>query len=99
MGLIGGQLGKIGGGALGGALGKKYGGSTGEKIGSELGSVAGGALGTLLPFKKGGKVPGPKGKAVKALVHGGEYVLPAGVKPTKAQKAAVAKLHKKGKKM
>ena len=55
--------------------------------------------GAMLPFKKGGRVKGPKGKAVKAIVHGGEYVLPASVKPTKAQKAAVAKLHKKGKKM
>lgn len=95
MGLIGSQIGKIGGSALGGALGGKYGGSTGQKIGSELGGLAGGLAGNFLPFKKGGKVPGPKGKAIKAVVHGGEYVLPAGVKPTKAQKAAVAKLHKK----
>jgi hypothetical protein len=64
-------------------------------FGQELGSVAGGALGAMLPFKKGGRVPGKKGAAKKIIAHGGEYVLPVGVKPTKAQKAAVAKLHKK----
>jgi hypothetical protein len=74
MGLIGGSLGKIGGGALGGAIGKKYGGSTGQKIGSELGSVAGGALGAMLPFKNGGKV---KRAVQPALLHKGEIVVPA----------------------
>lgn len=74
MGLIGGSLGKIGGGALGGAIGKKYGGATGQKIGNELGSVAGGALGALLPFKQGGKVVK---KTQKALLHKGEIVVPA----------------------
>ena len=37
----------------------------------------------------------PKGKPVPALVHGGEYVLPVGVKPTKTQMAAMAKLQRK----
>jgi uncharacterized protein YcfJ len=74
MGLIGGSLGKIGGGALGGAIGKKYGGSTGQRIGNELGSVAGGALGALLPFKQGGRVTK---KTQKALLHKGEIVVPA----------------------
>ena len=45
----------------------------------------------LLAFKKGGKVPGKKGKGKLAVVHGGEYILPVGVKPTKSQKSAVAK--------
>ena len=45
----------------------------------------------MLAFKKGGKVPGKKGKAKMAIVHGGEYVLPVGVKPTVGQKKAVAK--------
>lgn len=74
MGLIGGSLGKIGGGAIGGALGQKYGGKVGGRIGNELGSVAGGALGALLPFQKGGKVVK---KTQKALLHKGEIVVPA----------------------
>lgn len=84
--MIGAEL----GGTLGGALGQKFGGSAGGEIGRVLGKVGGG----LIPwFKKGGKVT----KTGPAMVHKGEYVLPANVKPTKAQKAAVAKL-KKGKK-
>ena len=65
------------------------------KIGSTLGEAAGDVVGGWLGFKKGGKVPGAKGAPHKAIVHGGEYVLPVGVKPTMAQKKAVAKLHKK----
>ena len=96
MGVIGEQIGQYGLGTLGEMVGKKYGGSAGASAGKKIGSVIGGvAGGALIPFKRGGKVPGPVGKPVKALVHGGEYVLPAGVKPTKAQKMAVAKLHKK----
>ena len=94
MGLIGSKLGSIGGGGIGQALGQKYGGNLGGSIGKEFGSVAGGALGALLPFKKGGRVPGKKGAPKKILAHGGEFVLPVGVKPTKAQLAAVSKLHK-----
>ena len=45
----------------------------------------------MLAFRNGGKVPGKKNKAKMAVVHGGEYVLPVGVKPTVAQKKAVAK--------
>lgn len=87
MGVIGAEL----GGTLGGALGQKFGGSAGGEIGRVLGKVGGG----LIPwFKKGGKV----NKTGPAIVHKGEYVLPASVKPTKAQKMAVAKLKKKGKK-
>lgn len=87
MGLIGAALGSVGGNIIGGKLG----GSAGASAGSQIGSI----LGNFLPFKKGGRVPGKVGKPVKALVHGGEYVLPAGVKPTKAQVAAVNKLHRK----
>ena len=87
MGLIGGLLGQAGGALVGGKLGGSAGASAGQQIG--------GILGGFLPFKKGGRVPGKKGKPVKAMVHGGEYVLPASVKPTKAQIAAVNKLHKK----
>lgn len=74
-------------------------------VGSDIGGILGRSLGDIgekavrgfLGFKKGGRVPGKKGAPRKAVVHGGEYVLPVGVAPTKAQKAAVAKL-KKGKK-
>lgn len=88
MGFFGNLLGEIGGGLVGGLVG----GDKGKAIGSNIG----GELGHLVPFKKGGAV----GKRnVKALLHAGEYVLPAGVKPTKAQKKAVADgKKKKGKK-
>ena len=49
----------------------------------------------LPPFKKGGRIPGKVGKPKAIMAHSGEYVLPVGVKPTKAQKAEVAKRHKK----
>jgi hypothetical protein len=55
------------------------------------------APGSLPKFKKGGLVRGPKGKPRLAIVHGGEYILPQNAKPTKAQKAIVAK-NKKSKK-
>ena len=79
MGLFGSLLGKIGGGLIGGLFGKKAG-----EVGESIGEVGG----SLVPFKKGGAVGK---KNVKALLHAGEFVLPAGVRPTKAQKAAVAK--------
>ena len=57
-----------------------------------LGSATGAAAGTAFePFKNGGRVKGKVGAPVKAVVHGGEYVLPAGVKPTKTQMKAVAR--------
>jgi len=87
MGFFGNLLGEIGGGLVGGLVG----GDKGKAIGSNIG----GELGHLVPFKHGGAV----GKRnVKALLHAGEYVLPAGVKPTKAQKKAVADKKKKGRK-
>jgi hypothetical protein len=65
------------------------------------GKVAGGVLGKQLMtsaleaapmlLKTGGAVKGGRNKKVPAILHGGEYVLPHGIKPTKAQKAAVAK--------
>jgi hypothetical protein len=64
-------------------------------IGGILGQKGGDMLGGWLGFKKGGRVPGPKGRARKAIVHGGEYVLPVGVAPTLAQKKKVAHLKKK----
>lgn len=87
MGLFGSLLGKIGGGLLGGALG-------GER-GKEIGGAIGGIGGKFLPFKKGGRVPQTPTGTQPALLHSGEYVLPANVKPTKAQMKAVNKGKKK----
>ena len=87
MGFIGSQI----GGIAGGALGQKYGGN----VGGQIGKIAGSALGAAFPyFKHGGKV----NKTGLAMVHKNEFVLPASVKPTKAQKSAVAKLKKRAKK-
>ena len=64
-------------------------GVNGQQIGSFLGGLTG--------FKNGGRVT----RTGKQMIHKGEYVLPVGVAPTKAQKAAVAKkkaASKKGKK-
>ena len=58
------------------------------------GGAVGESLGGLTGFKKGGRVK----RTGKALVHKGEYVLPVGVAPTKAQKAKVAKKKAGGKK-
>jgi hypothetical protein len=92
MGVLGGAIGQEAGGALGGLLGGLA-GKKGAKAGANIGRVAGGLAGGAFPlFKKGGKVK----KTGLAIVHKGEYVLPAGVKPTMAQKKAVAK--KKAKK-
>ncbi len=49
-------------------------------------------------FRTGGRVAGKNGKAKIAQLHAGEYVLPIGVKPTVAQKKAVAKRKAKTKK-
>ncbi len=83
MGIIGNVIGQ----EAGGALGKRFGGRAGSNIGRAIGGVAG----NLLPFKTGGRVPGKRGAPKQVLAHGGEYILPVGVKPTKAQRAEVAK--------
>lgn len=70
-------------------------------IGSVLGPAAGAALLSATPYivdaapavlalKTGGFIKGPRNKAVHVILHGGEHVLPYGVKPTKKQKAIVA---------
>jgi hypothetical protein len=80
-------------GVLGLAGGTYAGKELGRAVGSELvGDVAGsilGGLGALLPigFETGGEVK----KTGRALVHAGEFVLPVGVKPTKAQRKEVNK--------
>jgi hypothetical protein len=89
-------------GLFGNILGQGLGGLAGVLLGADPNKTAGlgGQVGDLLPFKKGGRVPGKKGKPRMILAHGGEYVLANGIKPTKAQIKATAKLHnkKKGKK-
>lgn len=88
MGGLGAIFGRSAGKVLGSGLGKLIGGKAGKKLGSALGAEAGTLAGaTLTPYKKGGRVP----KTGPALLHKNEFVLPAGVKPTAAQKKAVAK--------
>ena len=45
----------------------------------------------MLLMKTGGYVPGCRNCARKAILHGGETVLPHGVKPTKQQRDAIDK--------
>lgn len=79
------------------------------KFTNAVGSAAGGVLGKTamtyaldaapaLLLKTGGHIPGPRHKAVPAILHGNEYVLPANAKPTKKQKAIVASNKRKQKK-
>jgi hypothetical protein len=75
-----------------GKLGENFLGKTAGIDGSALGGGLGGAL---IPFSTGGAV----GKRrVRALLHPNEYVLPANAKPTKAQKAIVARNKRNAKK-
>ena len=87
MGMLGSAVGTF----AGGKIGKHFAGKTGENIGKVIGGVAGG----LLPYKTGGMVKGKRGKPVQIMAHGSEYILPVGVRPTKHQKAQVAKRKKK----
>ena len=94
MGVIGGVVGNEIGSHLGGFLASKFNPKykdSGSRIGSTIGSVIGG----LTPYKTGGRVKGMRGKAVPILAHGGEYVLPVGIKPTKKQTNAVEKRKRK----
>ena len=94
-GIIGSEIGRVGGRTLGEALGRKIAGKNGAEAGRNIGEKAGQAggamLGTLAPFAHGGQVPASKGMAYPALLHGQEYVLPYGIKPTKKQIQAVKK--------
>jgi hypothetical protein len=78
-------------GAIGGAVGSLAGpvsGVAGSAIGSKLGKeFLTPKLNKVAGYKTGGKVP----KTGLALIHKGEYVLPAHIKPTKAQMDAVNK--------
>lgn len=88
MGMFGSILGKV----LGGL------GSIVAPIPGVNGAEIGGAIGGLAPFKTGGLVKGKKGRAVIIRAHGGEFVLPANAKPTKAQRAIVAANKRRAKK-
>ena len=58
----------------------------GKGVGGVLGAAAGQyalEAAPLLLMKTGGYVPGSRNMARKAILHGGETVLPYGVKPTK----------------
>jgi len=92
--LIGAGLGAAAGSMAGRAIGKKYLGDDYANESATIGGLLGGAAGTLLPFATGGLVPGAKGKPRVILAHNQEYILPIGVKPTKAQKSAVEKRKK-----
>ena len=91
MGVIGRALGSFLGGKIGKFAGRKLGHLTGmgEDKGEQTGKNVGEFLGNFVPFKKGG----PVRKKTKAILHKGEYVLPAGVKPTRQQLAAVKRRH------
>ena len=68
--------------------------SFGKGVGGVLGSAAGQyalEAAPLLLMKTGGYVPGCRNCARKAILHGGETVLPHGVKPTKQQRDAIDK--------
>lgn len=71
----------------------KYASAAGRWLGEKVGGFLGEKVGGLIPFKKGG----PVRRTTKALLHKGEYVLPAGVKPTAEQRRKVAskRKHKK----
>ena len=90
MGVIGKQIGSFLGRGIGNLAGGAFGGvtGTGADEGGNIGDTIGGnLLGNLIPFKKGGKVK----RTGPILAHKGEFVLPSGVKPTKAQLRRVMK--------
>jgi hypothetical protein len=78
--------------------------SAGKSLGGVLGAAAGKAIlsglttaapvaeeaAPLLLLKTGGYIPGPRNKPRLAILHGGEHVIPANSKATKAQKAIIA---------
>jgi hypothetical protein len=84
----GGQLvraaGRGAGGILGAAAGKAIlsGLTAAEPVAAEAAP--------LLLLKTGGYIRAPRNKAVPAILHGGERVLPYGVKATKYQKKVIA---------
>lgn len=96
MGVIGRKLGQALGRGVGNFAGQHLGKFTGmgaEKGGNIGEDIGGDILGALIPFKKGGRVK----RTGPILAHKGEFILPAGVRPTKGQKARVFKKKVKSK--
>jgi hypothetical protein len=69
---------------------KAFGKGAGAVLGTQAATYALEAA-PLLMLKTGGYVPGCRDCARKAVLHGGETVLPYGVKPTKQQRNAIDK--------
>ena len=95
-----GGVGKSIGQEIGGGLAHAFGAgkrseAAARNIFGEAGKFAGEVAPLALMFRTGGKVPGPRGRPVKAIVHAGEYILPINAKPTAAQKRIVASNKKK----
>ena len=73
------RAGALAGGAAGAAIGAMVGGPVGAIIGGGIGALAGGLAGWL-GFQEGGIVPGPVGKPMPVIAHGGESITPPGKK-------------------
>lgn len=73
-----------------GEASKSFGKGAGAVLGATAANYALEAA-PLLLMKTGGYVPGSRNIARKAILHGGETVLPYGVKPTKQQRDAIDK--------
>lgn len=92
------------GDTLGRAAGKAAGSVLGGAAAKSILSYASSAMpvaeeaAPLVLLKVGGRIPGGRNKPVKFIGHGSEYILPANAKPTKAQKAIVARNRSKAKK-
>lgn len=78
------QAGRAAGGILGAAAGKALLSGI-ATYGPEI------AEGAAIALKTGGKIPGSRNKPIHFIGHGSEYILPSNARPTKAQKAIVAK--------
>ncbi len=73
-----------------GEASKSFGKGAGAVLGTQAATYALEAA-PLLMLKTGGYVSGCRDCARKAILHGGETVLPYGVKPTKQQRNAIDK--------
>jgi hypothetical protein len=84
------------GGALTTSAGKGLGGVLGAAAGRQIlaGLTTAAPIAEesapLLLLKTGGYIPVPRNKPRLAILHGGESVIPANAKVTKAQKAVIA---------
>jgi len=73
-----------------GEFSKAVGKGAGQVLGSAAGKyIAESAPLALMAFRTGGRIPGKKGKAMKAIVHGGEVILPLNAPATKKQLAII----------